>query len=369
MDVVLSSLYVDGDARPLKLACLYCDTVAIPDYGSAAAIPIGDWPDGSPQLGDVGKAFFFASWKCIPAEIRPEVELLEREGVVTIKRAFEPIAQGTLMGEFEKVRDSFFILKGEGVYETSCPEIVSVGRCVLPGLSVSEGYEEHVADLDFMSQFFGGMAEVSLSASIQEKRPLLTDSEVMHDIIANAIKSNSLNDSRNAAQHRSHMLAHRVLDEFLPGVQDCPIEELLDVRVAFAAELEQFRQAIRKLSGNLSGAPWSSDLAAEIAVIVETKVKPSVHELRQALTQSRKKMLPRVFDALNDPQTYVPMVGTALAGLNPYLAGLVGAGIATSKVLAEFVADNQKVKDDNGFMFLLKPPESLVNTKTQSRNG
>jgi hypothetical protein len=363
MKVVVNSLFLKEHPETLKLAALYCDKIILPDFASGWIVPLT-----KPEKSKLFKGLCVASWSSIPKEVNSDLKTLVSENIAVKSRGDEHVPQGTLYDTYEDIKKLLFYTDpATGKLINNFSEIAEVAlgysKCVR---FTKEDLEKYYSLYDVIHNFFSFCAENTLNESIHHDSPILTDSQVVKELILNYLSTERLTKRYNLAKHKSMFLSSRILQEFIPNVGVVPIDDILEVRHKMTSELEAFRNAIAKLSADINSNPWSDEIEHDADKIIETKIKPSINDLRKSLEHSRWKIIQKVFDNIKDPTTYVPLIGTVMAGIDPSIALLASMGIAGFRSFYDFYLEKKSVKDSSGLLFLLKAPRKLRNTSEQS---
>lgn len=356
MKTVVSSLFLEEHLNTVKLATLYCDQIILPDTGSGLMALLTE-----PDESNIATGLSVASWSTISDDIKKNLKSLIDEQILVLSEERQHIEQGTFFDTFDDVQDRLFRKDpSTGNLLNRYDEIglVALGRS--PSVQFLENeFEKYYSLYDLVQGYFSFLAEVAMSEAIHHNSPILTDSQVVNELLLNFLTTERLNKRYNLAEQKSVFLTHQVMQEFLPNVKDAPIDEILNVRYKLRDELEAFRFAMAKLSTDINSNPWEAEVENEVDRIIETKVKPSVYDLKMALRHSNSQTLQRAFDNLKDPTTYVPLIGTVLSGIQPSIAILVSMGFASFRALYDTFIERRKVQDSSGLVFLLKAPKKL----------
>jgi hypothetical protein len=358
MKVVINSLFLQNDLRTIKLASLYCNKIVLPDAegGHAGYVePISGVVSNDLSLlaGQEVRYIPIAEWGTAPGLIRTELNALIQEGILILPK--ERVSDRAIIftQTFDDIQDHLFLQGQEGILKSRFEELDTVAIGDSPCVEFSkEDFEERLYLL--VQGYFSFLTDISLSASTRHSSPILTDSLVVNELLQSYLAQDRLIKRYNVSKLKTTFLTQEVLQEFLPGIKDAPIDEILEVRFKMRNELEAFRIAMSKLSSDIQSCPWNQEMGYELNKIIETKVKPSVHELKNALEQAKWKALERVFENLKNPATYVPLVGTLLSGVQPSIALLSSVGLASFKAIYDSLLEKRATKNANGLVFLLK---------------
>jgi predicted nucleic acid-binding OB-fold protein len=146
------------------------------------------------------------------------------------------------------------------------------------------------------------------------------------------------------------------LQTFLPNIKSASIEEVMEVRYKMKNELEGFRAAMSKLSATIKSHPWGPHIHEEADKIIETQVKPAIHDLTVSLSHSKLQVVQKIFENIKNPAAYIPFLATVNSNIKPAIAALASTGLVGAKVLWDILVERKKLEDTSGLVFLLKAP-------------
>lgn len=371
MKVVVNSLFLEEELKTVKLASLYCDSIILSDGGGGHVGEVWDDSGGALDPSTISAGVnvrfkFGAHWKTLPDRIKNELSPLIQEGILNISEEEEERAlEQFFMQTFVDIQDQLFFVDSDGRLVNRLDEIGIVGLGMSPCVEVfKENIKEEWGGIwGILRAYFAHLAKVNMSASLRFNAPIITDSLVVNGLLLNYLKAERLIGRYNVPKQKAVSLSQRVLGELLPNIKDAPIDDILEIRHKMRGELEAFRVAMSKFTSDINSNPWDKDIENEINKIVETKIKPSVLELKNSLTHSNQKSIQRVFENLKDPATYVPLVGTVVSDIRPSIALLASLGLAGFKAVYDTMIESRVAKDANGLILLLKAPMKLKKRK------
>lgn len=348
MRVALSSLYLRNDLSLLKLAALYADTIVVPDVGGAVADPVD--PDKPIVMGQEVLATVKFVAHTLPEFVRQELQPLFSEGIAILdeRQPTPQIDESPFYEIFDRLSDRYYDRHGE--WATVLPLEM---KLVAVGLSACARRDKPIDDEFHFTYFYALQAHAVLQSALRHRACPITDSQIVRDLVAAYGQAHD-QDSRGADQVTA-ALSKAVLIEALPGVADAPIEDILEVRRLMADELGLFRTAMAKLSGLVAARPWEVGFDREIERIVSTSIIPAATDLRRRLRAARRRSVSRIFDNLQDPKTYVPLVGTLVAGISPSVAVAASVGISAFRAIYDLWLETTELKQENGLIFLCEP--------------
>jgi hypothetical protein len=293
-------------------------------------------------------------YSTIPDILKAEIGPLVAESVLSIEScASPPYDEWSFLKTFDDLRDVLFrATKNRHVVYPLDEELAMLAADASPCVTPKNKKQ---GDYDTAQNLYSHHAHAALTASIRHRAPALTDSEVIRRLLAAWASSQHGPSDFNSAQYTSALIGQRVLLDYLPGVCDAPMEEILAARVELRDQLESFRMAISKVSGTIEKSPWDSDCDRLVGRTIETKIKPAVHDLTAALKSSKSRTLQRVFANLQNPKSYVPLIGSVVTGISPTVALLASMGLTSFKAILDSWTENNKLKQENGLALLAAP--------------
>jgi hypothetical protein len=365
MKTVLNSLFIRDSLDTIKLASLYFDQILLPESGSGLMAPVTPIDESKDPVGQVIQARVVASWSSVSDRTKRYLKPLEDEGILIVsknRKADYEINEGVFYDIFDEAKAAFFFTNSSGQIIKHRPEYNELAHVVRSNshlVSKVDDFNRYYDPYDLAQSYFSFLAELTLSTSINHGCSILTDSRIVNELMSRFISSKRLVDKANRAEQQTNFLTHRVLQEFLPKIGRSSIEDVLEVRYRMRTELEAFRAAMSKFSANVKSCPWGPDIQSDSDKIIETQIKPAIHDLKTALQHSKLQVVQRVFENVKNPAAYVPLLATVASNVKPAIALLASMGVVGAKVLWDTLVERQKLQDTSGLTFLLRAPKSF----------
>jgi predicted nucleic acid-binding OB-fold protein len=359
MKTVLSSLFIRKSLETIKLASLYCDQIVLPNALSIQAVPSNP-ADMSRELkiGQTIKVDVVAH-STVTDEIRDTLKPLSDEGILIYSDLVseDELKDRPFTGIYEEIRDQLFhFLKSKGhlvikpLYDEISDVILGNSPIVKIRYDIKDN-SNHAKIYTIVESYFEFLANVSLAESIKHGCPLLSDSQVLSELMSSFMTSNRVTGSLNRAEQQSKVLSHQVLQTFLPNIKSASIEEVMEVRYKMKNELEGFRAAMSKLSATIKSHPWGPHIHEEADKIIETQVKPAIHDLTVSLSHSKLQVVQKIFENIKNPAAYIPFLATVNSNIKPAIAALASTGLVGAKVLWDILVERKKLEDTSGLVF------------------
>ncbi len=90
---------------------------------------------------------------------------------------------------------------------------------------------------------------------------------------------------------KQNLLAKKVLEINLSGIEGVSYSDILDFRDDNKKELKSFRIEMGKMSTSISSNPWTSEFDSELAQIVKSKIEPKVQDLENQTSEFKDNMI------------------------------------------------------------------------------
>jgi hypothetical protein len=336
-------LFLD-DLLTLKLAALYCDQIIIPQQYQIAAHR--DTPlKCVPEPGEEVEVMVQGTFRTFSPEIASVVTQLIEESIITILDEPQNIDPWESFNVFYEVCDD--------VIQKSIPKKGN-GKLKIQFNPSLFTYAENLLNYSLLEQYFSFLATAALTSSLKCEVPILTDMQIVDDLLAYFMREDYLSRKLNVAKLKTNFLTHKVMSEFVPNIKNASIEDVLEARYQLRNELEAFRISMAKLSGTIRSNPWTPEIEHDVDKIIESQVRPNLSSLKRSLRQSNLILVKRLFRNFKNLRTYVPLTATALLHWEPAIAGLASIGIAGFEAIYDTLLERRKIRDASGLSFLLK---------------
>lgn len=90
---------------------------------------------------------------------------------------------------------------------------------------------------------------------------------------------------------KQNLLAKKVLEINLSGVEGVSYSDILDFRDDNKKELKSFRIEMGRISTSISSKPWTSEFDSEVAQKIKSEIEPKVQDLENQSSEFKDKML------------------------------------------------------------------------------
>ena len=186
----------------------------------------------------------------------------------------------------------------------------------------------------------------------------ITDSEVHHEFLMlklsrtkhNPLLASILKDYGYIKDIKTDLTAQNIISETVPVLTGASIQEVLEFRDENKDSLKAFRVQMGKLAAEIQTNFWDSDFQKKIIDVVDSKVKPSIEDIK-ASAESTKEKLARIFKRGAEIAP-LPIVASIAPGCIPELALALGAGVLALGEYLEY-EKRRRIMRRNGFAYLL----------------
>jgi hypothetical protein len=340
------------DLGGLKRAILYFDQVKIPSRVSFGGCTL----DEATSSVTRAEALIYIT----PETVLKEMALLVSEHIVDVVDLNADLHSGNklipLAGPEKNFREEIRRHLAGTVGSEAEAEIKHLSANLADSLWLTDTAKENY--LDFVSDFYCEMYAAVNWMVDKHRMPLCTDSPVFLNIVHRAYDDDKFLDKilgqELSPESRESILAQKILEVYLPDLNNAPVEVILEARHRLGDELKQFRIQVGALASSMQNEGLSPDSAKEAEKIIRATVNPAVEDLKSKIKSSRDKVILRAFKNLQSPKSYVPFLGSALSDLSVLAAGFASIGLAALGTSIETVIEHREIMRANRFAFLIK---------------
>ncbi len=153
-----------------------------------------------------------------------------------------------------------------------------------------------------------------------------------------------------------------VISETIPMLYGASISDILDFRDENKDALQRFKIEIGKVVTEAKVSFWDEEFNKKIINIVDSKVRPSIQELKDSVESVMEKFI-RILKR-GATVSSLPIIATLLPGFHPAIALAAGGGVATLDHYLESIKRKRK-KQKNGFAFLYNALKKFSSTRVR----
>lgn len=167
--------------------------------------------------------------------------------------------------------------------------------------------------------------------------------------IQDSIKSNNNLGSKG---HRKS-LAFDALKISLPNPDTLSFEDILELKLKLKDELGLFYQTINAIEVR-NKQLFNTDLKNnEYESVFFSEIQKPLLDLETKMKNLNSKTFRKFIDKMQNPKTYVPLIGTVVASVPMHYALLASLGLTTGQSYLEYKEEKREI-ENNGLYFLLK---------------
>lgn len=340
----------------LKLSSLYFDEIIVSDdwigviNGTGRSdSPYYDTPDCMATA--MGASYDF-SINSFPKVVKSETKILQDEGILKIENIRLASKDKEFLQKF--IYDAKAMLDNpENDYSIYKDEI---DLALTSNCKVWEPYKTG-GKLHSKGEFgmaVGFFSCLGLNSTLEKEISFCSDSNAIFQVYSEFLDSHQ----EKKQELKKNYLAYRVLQLSLPDLENSSFEEILEARFKLKDELIGFRYEVNNLSWELKEND-SSEIKQEIDKIIDTKVNPSLQDLKNKIKHSREKLIQKIFSTIKNPKSYVPLIGGLYTGLPIEIA--IGSSIVLSGMenINSMRTEKKQIKRANNFSYLFDLKKKL----------
>jgi len=188
---------------------------------------------------------------------------------------------------------------------------------------------------------------------LMEGKNCLSSSNNLNNLFSKFIQeSNKLNDNLGTHGYIKP-LAFDALKISLPNPDLLSFEDILELKFRLKDELALFYQTINSIEIK-NKQLFSTDLKEnEYQSIFFREIQKPLTELENKMKNLKSKTFRKFIDKMQNPKTYVPLIGTVITSMPVHYALLTSLGLTTGMSYLEYKEEKREIKN-NGLYFLLK---------------
>lgn len=139
----------------------------------------------------------------------------------------------------------------------------------------------------------------------------------------------------------------------MPNPDILSFDELLELKLRLKDELGLFYQTINSIEVK-NKQLYNADLKDnEYQSIFFSEIQKPLLDLENKMKNLKSKTFRTFIEKMQNPKTYVPLIGTVVASMPIHYALLSSFGLTAGMTLLEYKEEKREL-ENNGFYFLLK---------------
>lgn len=210
-----------------------------------------------------------------------------------------------------------------------------------------------------LSYYSALLADVLANASFSNVPT--TESQVLNALIQQAGQDDAFQAFSEKMRRLDGIvpqIAQGLLRVSLPDICLFGFDDILDVRHHLSEVLHRFHEEVARLSFQAINEWVESDGNVNVNNVVRFRIQPFLDELERKAKGSKLRVLKLFLQALKNPKSYVPFVGSVLHQIPAQVAFFLSLGMMAVDTALDYFKDRQDI-NANGLYFLVGVPHML----------
>lgn len=342
-EIYYNSDITSDSINELKLLALYYDKINI----------IND-AVYSPKFETINNEFKFIGteeFQLIPEKFKEEYKLLLDEGLITIidkKENHTSIIEDQFADKISKIVNSNHSLifpKHPSKKDTNIitEEVYEVMK------NMYDFELEKPVELNIVWWYYSLKLQQFITLLIEGKN-CLSSSENLNSLFTLFISEFS---TLNTVKKSSKSLAFDALKFSLPNPSSLSFENILELRLVLKDELGEFYQTINSIEIKNKNLFETNIEANEYQSIFYNEIQKPLKQLELKMKNLNSKTFRNFINKLQNPKSFVPLIGTVVASIPIQYGILCSLGINMGQSYLEYHEEKREITN-NGLYFLLK---------------
>jgi len=186
-----------------------------------------------------------------------------------------------------------------------------------------------------------------------EGKTCLSSSTNLNSLFTSFISEHTKSNSTLSTKGYNKSLAFDALKFSLPNPDLLSFEEILELKLKLKDELGLFYQTINSIEVK-NKQLFNTDMQNnEYQALFYEEIQKPLSELEIKMKNLNSKTFRNFIDKMQNPKTYVPLVGTVVASMPIQYSILCSLGMTVGQSYLEYKEEKREVSN-NGLYFLLK---------------
>lgn len=188
---------------------------------------------------------------------------------------------------------------------------------------------------------------------LNEGKNCISSSKNLNYLYSSFVQETTKLNSEIGLNGYTKSLALDALKINLPNPDILSFEDILELKCKLKDELELFSQTINSIeirNKQLYNTQLSDN---EYKSIFFTEIQKPLTDLENKMKNLNSKTFRKFIDRMQNPKTYVPMIGTIIASMPMQYTLLVSLGLISGQSYLEYKEEKREITN-NGLYFLLK---------------
>lgn len=188
---------------------------------------------------------------------------------------------------------------------------------------------------------------------LMEGKTCLSSSNNLNNLFSSFIQKSNNSNSNLKSQGYTKSLALDALKISLPNPDILSFEDLLELKLKLKDELGVFYQTINTIEVK-NKQLYDTDLKEnEYQSIFFSEIQKPLTDLENNMKNLNSKTFRKFIEKMQNPKTYVPLIGTVVASMPIHYTLLSSLGLTAGMTLLEYKEEKRELQN-NGLYFLLK---------------
>lgn len=181
----------------------------------------------------------------------------------------------------------------------------------------------------------------------------VSSSDNLNVLFSCLVKELKKSNENLGAKGYNKSIAFDALKLSLPNPDTLSIEDILELKYNLKDELIQFSQTVNSIEVK-NKQLFDQDIKEnEYQALFFNEIQKPLTELETKMKNLKSKTFRKFIDKMQNPKSYVPLIGTVAASLPLEYALLASLGMTTGQSFLEFKEEKRELRN-NGLYFLFK---------------
>ena len=186
-----------------------------------------------------------------------------------------------------------------------------------------------------------------------EGKNCLSSSNNLNNLFSAFIQQSTKSNSDLGTKGYAKSLALDALKINLPNPALLSFDDILELKLKLKDELGLFYQTVNAIEVK-NKQLYNTDLKDnEYQSIFFSEIQKPLNELENKMKNLSSKTFRKFIEKMQNPKTYVPLIGTVVASMPIHYALLSSLGLTTGLTYLEYKEEKREI-ENNGLYFLLK---------------
>lgn len=207
-------------------------------------------------------------------------------------------------------------------------------------------------ELNFVWRYYALKLQWFIKLLIEGKTCISSSTNLNH-LFSTFVKDAEQANLNAGISGYSKSLAFDALKIGLPNPDILSIEDILELKLKLKDELGLFYQTINAVEVKNKQLFDTNIKHEEYQAIFFSEIQKPLRELETKMKNLKSKTFRKFINKIQNPKSYVPLIGTVVASMPIEYALLASLGLTTGQSYFEFKEEQREIRD-NGLYFLLK---------------